>query len=180
MTQLKFCVVFLLTCFIGRWFAYDAASSVSFYALVTAPGTFMHELAHYVAAMLTNGNPTGLSIIPTNDSLGRVYVIPNWYNAALIGTAPLLLAPLTLLFMVLAARRSLATELISFLLLSYLAACCWAACIPSSADMSIAFSQPLSWLFALPALALSAWLTVFLSFKLLRFRHATIDNARRS
>lgn len=126
-----------LTCFIGQWFSQDAARSMWLYALVTVPGTALHELAHYTAAALTNGNPSGFSLIPQAGSLGRVYVQPNWYNAALIGLAPLLLAPLTFLTVALAARA----KLFGMLLMSYLAACSWAACVPSRRTYA---SQPRS------------------------------------
>lgn len=153
---LKFAVIFITTCFIGRWFSDEAAQSLWLYALVTVPGTALHELAHYTAALFTEGHPSGFSLIPQGGSLGRVYVRPNWYNAALIGLAPLLLAPLTFLLMALAARA----KLIGMVALSYVAACSWAACIPSSADLRIAASAPSSWPFALLMLAFIAWAMV--------------------
>lgn len=166
MTQLKFCIVFALTLFIGYWFANSAVSSVGFYALVTLPGTFMHELAHYVSAAATNGDPNGFSIIPQADSLGRVLVRPNAWNGALIGLAPLTLAPLTLWFMVLAARASI----LPLLVFSYIAASCWAACLPSTADLSIALMYPTSWPFALIGLAVLCFVIFKMSAYMLRFK----------
>lgn len=64
----KLAVVFVGTCALGWWFAHDAARSLGRYALVTLPGTFMHELAHYCAALVSDGHPSGFSIIPTGDT----------------------------------------------------------------------------------------------------------------
>lgn len=166
MTQLKFALVFIMTLVIGQWFANDAARSVGVYALVTVPGTFMHELMHWVAAAVTQGHPHGFSIIPSGDTLGHVLVHPNWYNAAIIGLAPLLLAPLTLFVMVIAARSGP----LKLTLFSYFAACCWAACIPSSADFAIAASYPTSWLFGALMVALISWVTFSVSLYLLKAR----------
>lgn len=154
MIKVKFIIIFALTCFIGRWFSEDAARSLGVYALVTLPGTFGHELMHYLAALASNGHPTGFSIIPQGNTLGHVMVQPNAYNAALIGSAPILLAPLTFLCMVLAARSP---GVVRTLTLSYVAACCWAACIPSSQDMRIAWSYPTSWVIAVPVILLTSW-----------------------
>lgn len=164
MTRLKFGLVFMLTLVIGQWFANDAARSVGFYALVTVPGTFMHELMHWAAAAVTQGDPHGFSIIPTGDTLGHVLVRPNWYNATIIALAPLLLAPLTMFVMVIAARSGP----LKLVLFSYFAACCWAACIPSGADFSIAASYPTSWLFGVIMVALIGWATLFTSLHLLK------------
>lgn len=86
-------------------------------------------------------------------------VAPNWYNAAFIGLAPLLLAPLTLLSMALAARSGV----IGLCCYAYLAACCWAACIPSDADLAIAASYPTSWPIGAALIALIAWCVYKLS-----------------
>lgn len=164
MNFVKLIVIACSTFMISRWFSDDASSSIGFYALVTLPGTFAHELMHYLAALLTDGRPHGFSLIPSGNTLGSVQVYVNWYNAALIGLAPLLLAPLTLLIVAIAAK---AKSLIKMLALSYVAACCWVACIPSAADLSIAASTPSSWPFGLFMLALTAWGTFRLSIALL-------------
>lgn len=162
MTQLKLIFVFALTFSIANWFTNLAG--VSMYALVTVPGTFMHELMHWGAAMLTNGDPSGFSIIPAGNTLGHVMIRPNWYNATIISLAPLLLAPLTLLLIVIAAR----SDAYKMPLFAYFAACCFAACIPSSTDFSIAVSYPTSWLPGLILLSLISWVTFSYSFRLIK------------
>lgn len=61
-------------------------------------GTFFHELAHFIVALVTLGKPTWISIIPHKSKDGTGYVLGhvnsgnmNWKNAAFIGLAPLLL-----------------------------------------------------------------------------------------
>lgn len=69
----------------------------SFYlsALFFFIGTVLHELAHWLVALLTNGKPSPIiSIIPKKkcNTLGSVSVgNKRYYNAFLIGMAPLLL-----------------------------------------------------------------------------------------
>ena len=120
------------------------------YWFVTLPGTFLHELAHYVMALLLNGQPSGFSILPTWEngsmaSLGHVLSVPTWYNAAPVSLAPLLLFPLTLFFVWRAAYSTQATHTLAWL---YFGVCAWSSCVPSSQDFSVAWSYPLSFLFA--------------------------------
>lgn len=71
------------------------------YIALIAPGTLLHELMHWVVALITNGQPSLPSIWPkrTRDGwmLGHVdFANPRWYNTALIALAPLLLLPLVI------------------------------------------------------------------------------------
>jgi hypothetical protein len=57
-------------------------------------GTFLHELAHFVVALILNGRPVGFSLLPkrygTGWILGSVEVSnARWYNALPIAMAPL-------------------------------------------------------------------------------------------
>jgi len=61
----------------------------------TAVGTLCHELAHFGVGLLTNADPTGLTILPRRR--GRVWELGSvtfanlrWYNAAPAALAPLL------------------------------------------------------------------------------------------
>jgi hypothetical protein len=61
----------------------------------TAVGTLCHELAHFSVGLLTNAEPTGLTILPRRR--GRVWELGSvtfanlrWYNAAPAALAPLL------------------------------------------------------------------------------------------
>lgn len=70
--------------------------------LLTAPGTLCHELAHFGVGLLTNAEPTSISLFPRRK--GKVWELGSvtfsnlrWYNAAPAALAPLLilLVPLT-------------------------------------------------------------------------------------
>jgi len=62
-------------------------------------GTFWHELAHFIVAWITRGNPCWISIIPKKEddgswTLGYVaFSNGTWYNQTIIALAPLLLFP---------------------------------------------------------------------------------------
>ena len=56
----------------------------------------LHELAHFIVALVTNGKPRGLSLIPEQTVNGVVLgkmlsANTRWYNGTLIALAPLLL-----------------------------------------------------------------------------------------
>jgi ABC-type cobalamin transport system permease subunit len=65
-------------------------------ALFVLPGTFIHELLHFLIGFITFGRPTSFSIIPYRAGpkywvMGSVgFLNLRWYNSALIGMAPLL------------------------------------------------------------------------------------------
>ena len=115
-------------------FAYDVRA----YALVTLPGTFFHELAHYLTAAAMGGHPSNFTLAPTAEALGSVQFYPTAMNAASVGLAPLLLAPLTFVFVARAAQTWSPIWL-------YLSGCSWVACTPSPQDFTIAASMPTSW-----------------------------------
>ena len=128
-------------------------------AVLGLPGTFLHEVAHYGFALLLDGHPGTFSILPTwsggrMDTLGHVTFYPNWYNAATVGLAPFLVLPASIWLMVWGSRRSLLVNMACI----YAAACGYYACTPSSADLSIAYSQPQSFLVAVPILLGSCYI----------------------
>jgi hypothetical protein len=63
---------------------------------VNLPGTLLHEFSHFIVAVLFNGKPTSLSVLPEqmkDGSWAGGYVMFSnirWYNAMPIGFAPLL------------------------------------------------------------------------------------------
>jgi hypothetical protein len=130
------------------------------YALVTLPGTFLHELSHWGVALLSGGRPTAPSVLPVRSErgwrLGAVGVRQvRWFNALPIGFAPLLLAPLAWL----ALRHAAGIDAAHWTHWAglYVAAVMAASCLPSRADARIVVSRP-SGLLAYGALAaLAAW-----------------------
>lgn len=68
--------------------------------LLNVPGTLLHEISHFIVAMITNGKPSKLSILPSKIKISGKeyyqlgYISSNnirWYNRFFIGFAPLLL-----------------------------------------------------------------------------------------
>lgn len=117
--------------------------------LVVLPGTLCHELSHYLAGVLLNGQPRGFSIWPQR--VGRVYILgsvalgnPRWYNVFFIGLAPLLLLPLAYVGLrwrfaqhpVFDAWEAGAVFLIANLVF---------AALPSWQDLRIAARSPIGW-----------------------------------
>jgi hypothetical protein len=151
-SKIKFVIVLVVTFVIAQYLK-DTAHSISLYALVTLPGTFLHELMHYTMAGLLGGHPGNFSLIPSGNTLGSVTFVPNWYNAASVGLAPLLLAPLTVFFAALSSRSNNPLKMVGG---GYLAACSWVACTPSSQDFSVAL-VPTSWPLALSILWFTTW-----------------------
>jgi hypothetical protein len=113
------------------------------FAALNLPGTFLHELMHYLVALATGGDPENFTIIPSGNSLGSVYARPSPWNAAMIGFAPLLLLPITVSFIVAAANAKTFKGLVLYV---YLGACSWIAAMPSSQDLVFAMMHPISFI----------------------------------
>lgn len=123
---------------------------VLLYALLVWPGTFLHELAHWLVAMLSAGEPGSLIVVPARSErgwrLGAVGIRRvRWYNALPIGAAPLLLAPLAV-FVLLHASRVDAARWTHWVVL-YLAVSAAVSCLPSLTDWKLVASRPLGLLF---------------------------------
>jgi hypothetical protein len=157
MKPVKFAAVLVAAFWINQWFF--QAGIFEFFALTTLPGTFLHECAHYLMAGVTDGHPGNFNLIPKGDTLGSVTFSPNWYNAAAVGWAPLLLMPLTAFFAAIAARA----RMIMLPIWTYVTACSWVASTPSPQDYSIAMGVPSSWPFGCVVLALPTIAVIFIS-----------------
>jgi hypothetical protein len=116
------------------------------YALLVWPGTFLHELSHWLMALLLGGRPTALNVVPVRSErgwrLGSV-AIGNLraFNAVPIALAPLLLAPLAAWALVHATRVPASSWLHWALL--YVATSAAVSCLPSLTDWKLVFSRPL-------------------------------------
>jgi uncharacterized membrane protein len=71
------------------------------FALMVLVGTIIHEVLHLVFGLLTFARPVSMSIIPVRTAggytLGSVsFTNIRWYNAAIVGLAPLLSVPLAI------------------------------------------------------------------------------------
>lgn len=133
------------------------------YALVVVPGTFLHELSHWLFATFLGGQPTPLTILPTRTErgwrLGSVGIRRvRWFNALPIGLAPMVLAPLAALALMQASRVD-ASNWAHWAVL-YVAVSAAVSCLPSLVDWKLVASRPLGALLyaALAGAAAYAWL----------------------
>lgn len=139
--------------------------------LSNLPITVMHELSHFIVALLLGGRPTGFSLWPRREGnrwrLGSVTA-----RATMLSAAPTALAPLLWLFaagLILLNRTHMAGESLPQLCGSYLAVyVCVAASIPSRQDLYVAITHPLSLMFWSALFAAAHFAT---GCPPLRFRH---------
>ena len=134
---------------------------IGLYALLALPGTFLHELSHWLVGMLLGGQPTPPSIVPVRTErgwrLGSVGLRRvRWFNALPIGLAPLLLAPLAAFALVHAAAID-ASQWLHWVAL-YVAAAAALSCLPSVADWKIVLSRPFGLLLYAALAAAGGWL----------------------
>jgi hypothetical protein len=118
------------------------------YWFLAWPGTIVHELLHWVTAILLGGRPTAISVVPDGiasnsevRNLGYVRLSNvTWFNAAPIALAPMLALPV-----VLAVAHGM-TGPTDWVILAVLASVL-SQCFPSQADLGIAFHSPFGVLF---------------------------------
>lgn len=123
------------------------------------PATLAHEATHLLIGLLTNGQPSGLQLLPRRGARGYVLgsVTCNnvrWYNGLFIGLAPLILLPLALVLLTWRVRQHPALAPIEAAWVYGIASLALAA-LPSWQDLRIAFAS--SWLLLALAAAVAAW-----------------------
>lgn len=133
------------------------------------PGTLVHELLHWIVALLLNGHPAAISIWPRraedgNWVLGSVGVANfRWYNGCFISLAPLLgIAGILFLTPNIGAWHFSHADLYQWLLTAPL----WVMCWPSSADLRAGLASISELLFGLILLAFIAILWLYRDFLL--------------
>lgn len=127
-----------------------AQNGAFFLVLSNLPITVMHELAHFVAALLLGGRPSGFSLWPKREGggwrLGSVTARATMFSAVPTALAPLLWLPVGGLILI--NRAYLAGDSLPLLCGTYLGAYLGvAASIPSWQDLYVAITHPLSLLF---------------------------------
>jgi len=143
------------------WLLNQARRSFWLFSLLVLPGTFCHELCHWILGHLLGGRPTHFTILPKRE--GRGWVLGSvglgnlrWHNAFFIGLAPLLLLPLAyglLLWRLGGTSRFGWAEAGMIFLLANLVF----GAIPSKQDLKIAARSPIGWLLLAAALAWGWW-----------------------
>jgi hypothetical protein len=116
------------------------------YALLVLPGTALHEFAHWLVGLPFGARPTRLRLVPVRSgpqrwSLAAVgFRRVTWFNALPIALAPLLLAPLAWLGYGFALGQP-ESHWLHWVAL-YLATVAALSCLPSLADLRLAWSRP--------------------------------------
>jgi hypothetical protein len=112
-------------------------------ALISFVGTWLHELSHYLTGFLLCAKPMSFTLWPKRDGdqwvLGSVgFTNLNIWNAAPVAFAPLMLIGLGgLLFVYWSQPAFVSGHYLSWLLSSYVVACCFFSCLPSTTDIRI-------------------------------------------
>ena len=124
------------------------------YAVLALPGTFAHESAHFLVALLLGAAPEFPSLVPQRTTQGwRLGSVR--FRAGLLRSVPIVLAPVLLLPLGLAWAVYFFAPASAWpiqLLHLWLVASLLTASLPSSADWRIAFPA-----LGLAALAMLAW-----------------------
>jgi len=115
--------------------------------LVTVPGTVLHEMAHYGFALLLDGSPGTFSVLPAFSdgrmvSYGQVTFIPNWWNAATVALAPVMVAHASIFVTALGSRLSLPANAVCI----WVAAAGFYSASPSIQDWGVALQYPTSFI----------------------------------
>lgn len=123
------------------------------------PATLAHEVTHLLIGFLTNGQPSGLHLLPRRGARGYVLgsVTCNnvrWYNGLFIGLAPVTLLPLALVLLTWRVRQQPSLTPVEATWAYGIASLALAA-LPSWQDLRIALAS--SWLLLTLAAAVAAW-----------------------
>lgn len=129
--------------------------------MAALPGVVLHELSHWLLALVTGGQPALPRLwpqkIPGGYSMARVPIRnPRWYNGAIIGLSPLLLIVIAFAVIVYGAPEVWSwPQAWRVVIIPIIAAECLVECVPSPADWRIAGKS--LW----PLLAVVACVVVF-------------------
>lgn len=110
------------------------------------PGTFFHELMHFVVGGVLGANPSKFSIFPSREGNNITFGYVELQDINSFNAIPTAMAPLLLLFfpyftyVIFITNQTSPSEAILYAFASALVA---QSCIPSTQDFKIAFSHPL-------------------------------------
>jgi len=138
------------------WVMNQARRSFWLFSVLVLPGTFCHELSHWMVGKLLNGRSVHFTVFPRRAERGFVlgsvtFSNLRWYNAFFIGLAPLLLlaAAYGLFAWRLGGQLSLGWKEAGTVF--FLANLLFGA-VPSWQDLRMAARSPIGWLLLAGAL----------------------------
>jgi hypothetical protein len=115
--------------------------------LFLLPGTFLHELSHYIVGLVLGAKPVNFSLIPNKKqgSAGHVgFQNINFFNAVPVALAPVFGGGLALFWMYHNFWLNISDFSLVYQALGvYLSFAFFKTMLPSSTDIGIAFSYPL-------------------------------------
>ena len=135
--------ILIITCMTLISFAYIKKQSIWLYILAVLPSTFLHELSHWLVAVVLGARPSFPSLLPKKMEgnywvLGSVEFQCNPFTAALIALAPLWLLGGFVAFMLLEGWHLSADWWVGVLMGVMLV-----GSFPSRTDWAIALRNPL-------------------------------------
>lgn len=145
----RFLMILLVICLLKM--KYTTYSNIYLSALVNIPGTFLHEMSHFLVGLFLNAHPTRFNLFPKKQ--GEYYLMGSvgFRNVHFYNALPSALAPLLLLFVGYYFNRWFFTHIqinyINYVLYVFLQTIIIENSIPSSTDFKVAFSYPLGVLF---------------------------------
>lgn len=114
----------------------------AFLVLILA-GTVVHETMHFLVAALTNARPVSFSVLPRRQ--GNAWILGTvgcanirWYNAMLVGFAPLLVLAVPVAVAAWRTRHGIHWD-VDDIWITGLLAPQFLSCMPSTADLRIAW-----------------------------------------
>ena len=126
---------------------YAVYSNIYMSALVNIPGTFLHEMAHFLVGFLLNAAPTGFTLFPKKRGENYVMGSVTFRNVQFYNAIPSSLAPLLLLIIGYYFNRwffsNIEVTYLTYVLYVLLQTIIIENAVPSSTDFKVAFSYPL-------------------------------------
>jgi hypothetical protein len=125
------------------------ARRASIFLIFYLAGTVLHELAHLIAAALTNAKPVSISVLPRRSNNGWILGTVScanirWYNGIFVGLAPIAVALVPFLVATWRTQHGLSWQWRDAWIAALLAPQ-FMSCWPSGADLKIALrSWPLA------------------------------------
>ncbi len=95
--EIQIFVLVLLALIVLRLFSNLLTTGNIVFFIISLPGTFVHELAHYIVGFILLGKPSNFTIIPKKDGDGYTLGSVSFLNITNLNALPIGLAPLTLI-----------------------------------------------------------------------------------
>jgi len=141
----RFLVILLVIVLIKA--KYKTYSSLCLSALVNIPGTFLHEMSHFIVGLLFNARPTRFNLWPKKRDSGYVLGSVSLTNPQFYNALPASLAPLLLLIIGYYFNKwyfaNVKIGYLNYIGYIFLQTVIIENAIPSAQDFRIAFSRPL-------------------------------------